>query len=242
MLDVIKIKYWSFIPRKGSGRRDTVPIRTDLAEAGDREGARRRPPQQGRADGAVRRAPARGDRADAQRRRRAARAARRRRRHLRRQPQHQLHQHLPGRLRVLRFRPGQALARRLPGQRGRLRCQGERGGRVRRDRDLHAGRDPSRVHARRLRPLAAAGQGGRARDPSARLLADGGSLHVRAIGQAAARGVRVPARERPRLDARHRRRGVCTTAFVSASRRTSCRSTAGSRSSRRHTPAVCARP
>ena len=59
------------------------------------------------------------------------------------------------------------------------------GGRVRRHRDLHAGRDPSRLHARGLRPLAAAGQGGGAAAPPARLLADGGPLHVRALRQAA---------------------------------------------------------
>jgi FO synthase len=31
VLDVVKRKYWSFIPRKGSGRRDDRPIRRDLA-------------------------------------------------------------------------------------------------------------------------------------------------------------------------------------------------------------------
>ena len=31
VLDTIKLKYWSFIPRRGSGRRADVPIRTDLA-------------------------------------------------------------------------------------------------------------------------------------------------------------------------------------------------------------------
>lgn len=30
VLDVIKLKYWSFIPRRGSGRRQDVPIRDDL--------------------------------------------------------------------------------------------------------------------------------------------------------------------------------------------------------------------
>ena len=30
VLDVIKLKYWSFIPRRGSGRRQDVPIRSDL--------------------------------------------------------------------------------------------------------------------------------------------------------------------------------------------------------------------
>jgi FO synthase len=31
VLDTIKLKYWSFIPRRGSGRRQDVPIRADLA-------------------------------------------------------------------------------------------------------------------------------------------------------------------------------------------------------------------
>ncbi len=31
VLDTIKLKYWSFIPRRGSGRRREVPIRADLA-------------------------------------------------------------------------------------------------------------------------------------------------------------------------------------------------------------------
>jgi FO synthase len=33
VLDTVKLKYWSFIPRRGSGRRQDVPIRTDLAPA-----------------------------------------------------------------------------------------------------------------------------------------------------------------------------------------------------------------
>ncbi len=39
VLDTIKLKYWSFIPRRGSGRRQDVPIRSDLA-AGAIERAR----------------------------------------------------------------------------------------------------------------------------------------------------------------------------------------------------------
>jgi FO synthase len=39
VLDTIKLKYWSFIPRRGSGRRADVPIRTDLV-AGAIERAR----------------------------------------------------------------------------------------------------------------------------------------------------------------------------------------------------------
>jgi FO synthase len=42
VLDVVKLKYWSFIPRRGSGRREERPIRRDLvpgAIARGREGA-----------------------------------------------------------------------------------------------------------------------------------------------------------------------------------------------------------
>jgi FO synthase len=46
VLDVIKLKFWSFIPRRGSGRRQDRPIRRDLAPgaiARGREGARLSP-------------------------------------------------------------------------------------------------------------------------------------------------------------------------------------------------------
>ena len=33
VLDTVKLKFWSFIPRRGSGRRQDVPIRSDLAAA-----------------------------------------------------------------------------------------------------------------------------------------------------------------------------------------------------------------
>ena len=110
VLDTIKLKYWSFIPRRGSGRRSDVAIDAGLAPGAIEQGARRPAADQARADGAVRRAPPGGDRGHAPGRGRDPRAARRRHRHLRGQPQHQLHQHLPGRLRLLRIRPGQALA------------------------------------------------------------------------------------------------------------------------------------
>ena len=159
VLDVVKLKYWSFIPRRGSGSRQEAPARARGCAAGDREGAVRRGAQRGGAHRALLGDPPRGDRGDAGRRRRAAGRAGGRAGDLRRQPEHQLHQHLRGRLRLLRVRSGQALTRRLPGQRGRLRRPGAGGDRLRRDRDLHAGRDPPRLHARGLRALAAACQG-----------------------------------------------------------------------------------
>jgi FO synthase len=38
VLDVIKLKYWSFIPRRGSGRREERPIRRDLVPAAVQKG------------------------------------------------------------------------------------------------------------------------------------------------------------------------------------------------------------
>ena len=38
VLDVVKLKYWSFIPRRGSGRRSERAIDPELAPRGDREG------------------------------------------------------------------------------------------------------------------------------------------------------------------------------------------------------------
>ena len=152
--------------------------------SGDREGARQHAADARGAHRPLRGATPRRHRGHAARRRRAEGAARRRHRHLRRQPQHQLHQHLPGRLRVLRLRAGQALARRLPRPGAGLRRQGEGGGRLRRHRDLHAGRDPPRLHALGLRQVAEVGQGDCAGGSPARVLADGGPFHVRALREA----------------------------------------------------------
>ena len=41
VLDVIKVKYWSFIPRRGSGRREERPIRRDLVPAAIERGRAR---------------------------------------------------------------------------------------------------------------------------------------------------------------------------------------------------------
>ena len=114
---------------------------------------------------------------------------------VRRQPQHQLHQRLHRRLRLLRLRPD-AAARPTPTSSSaeRVRRAGPRGGRLRRHRDLHAGRDPPRLHARALRRVAAAGEGRGARRPPARLLADGGPLHVRALRARSRLRVRLPPR------------------------------------------------
>ena len=114
VLDVIKLRFWSFIPRRGLGpprgaadpRATWCPARSRARRDGGALVA-------GRADRPVRRDAPGGDRGHAPGGRRAARRAGRRDRHLRRQPQHQRLEHLHGGLRVLRLRAGQALARRL---------------------------------------------------------------------------------------------------------------------------------
>ena len=55
VLDVIKLKYWSFIPRRGSGRRREESLEAGLAEQAIAKGPRGRGAERGRADGAVRR-------------------------------------------------------------------------------------------------------------------------------------------------------------------------------------------
>ncbi len=104
--------------------------------------------------------------------------------------------------------------------------------RVRGDRDLHAVRDPSRLGPRGLPRLAARRQGGRAAAAPARVQPDGDRAHVRRVGS----------RARGRAHAARTRRGstrspappprCSTTASDSGSAPTSCRSRAGSRSSR----------
>ena len=73
---------------------------------------------------------------------------RRRRRHLRRQPQHQLHQRLLRELPVLRLQAPALGGRRLHPRHRRRARQGRRGHRARRHRGLHAGRHQPR-HGRR---------------------------------------------------------------------------------------------
>ena len=128
VLDVIKLRYWSFIPRRGSGRREE---RADPPRPGARRGragARRRGALAGGADRAVRRDAPGGDRGHAPGGRRAAPRAGRRDRDLRGQPQHQRVEHLHRGLRVLRLRPGAPLARRLRALGGRVRAPRGGGG------------------------------------------------------------------------------------------------------------------
>ena len=77
-----------------------------------------------------------------------------------------------------------------------------------------------------------AGQGRGAAAAPARLLADGGPLHVRALGQGAGRGLRVPARVRARLDAGDRGRGARRRGAAADLAQQAAGRSAGSRSSR----------
>ena len=179
------------------------------------------------------------DRGHAPGRRRAARRAGGRHGHVRRQPQHQRLEHLRRRLRVLRLRAGQALARRLHALRGGDAAARARGGRLRRDGDLHAVRHPPGLDARGLPGRAAHAPGRGAAPAPARVLADGDRRDGGATGRCREVFARA-ARRRARLAARAPRPRCSTTASARGSARTSCRSRAGSRSSRPRTPPGCA--
>ena len=120
VLDVIKTRYWSFIPRRGSGRVDGPEgrARPDTLARARAPAARSTPASSPRCS--PRRAPE-VDRGHAPGRRRAARRAGRRHGDVRRQPQHQRLERLHRRLRVLRLRPGPALAGRLHARARRVR-------------------------------------------------------------------------------------------------------------------------
>ncbi len=189
-------------------RRAAAPAAPRPRAGGDRAGAQRREPDARRADRAVRRDATRGDRGHAPGGRRAAPRARGGHGDLRRQPQRQRLQRLRRRLRVLRLRAGPPLARRLRVRARGVRRAHRRGGRVRRQRDLHAVGHPSRLGAGGLRGLAAAGQADGAAPAPACLLADGGRAHVRRQRPRRGRGLRPAARRGPRLDAGHGGRGA----------------------------------
>ena len=166
-------------------------------------------------------------------RRRAARRAGGGHGDVRRQPQHQRLERLHRRLRVLRLRAGQALARRLRARRGGV---------------------PPRACARRsttARPRSACSRASIPTGASRTTCAGCAwprtrrrSIHLHAYspmeiahmcdvsGPAAARGLRAAARGRAGLDAGHRRRGAARRRARADLARTSCRSRAGSRSSR----------
>ncbi len=167
------------------------------------------------------------------RRRRAAARDARRRRHLRRQPQHQLHQRLLLQVPVLRLLQGQA--GREPARQA-LRPRARRGaaprGRglgARRHRSLHAGRHPPRLHRADLsRPLPR-GEGSGPRHARPRLLAARG-VAGRGDARRLARDVPAPAQgSRPRHASRHRRRRSSTTRSAPFCARTRSTPRSGSR-------------
>ena len=84
VLDMIAARYWSFIPRRGSGRRAERVIRRDLVAGAIERGSVGRRVERGGADRAVRRDAAGGDRGDPRGGGRAARGARRGHGHVRR--------------------------------------------------------------------------------------------------------------------------------------------------------------
>ena len=129
---------------RGAARRRSrsAPTSSPASVARARAGE---PPDARGAHRAVRRDAARGDRGHAPGRRRAARRAGGRHGDLRRQPQRQRLERLHRRLRVLRLRAGQALARRLRARPRGVRPARARGRRLRRDRALHAVGHPSRT-------------------------------------------------------------------------------------------------
>ena len=106
--------------------------------------------------------------------RRPAPGDRRRRGHLRRQPEHQLHQRLLRRLPVLRVRPAAHRRRRLLAVPGPGRRPGRGGVGARRDRGLHAGRHRPRAARHGVLRPRRRGEAAGAGHARARLLPDGG--------------------------------------------------------------------
>ena len=182
VLDVVKLKYWSFIPRRGSGRRSEREIDPELGPARDRARARGRGAERGRADGAVRRDAARGDRGDAGRRRRAARRARRA---TRRPSSSTATSTSP--TSASSAAPSAASARASARPTPTTSSPDDFQARIAEAVDFGAteicmqgGIHPDYT-LEDYGALAAAGEGGGAAAPPARLLADGGPLHVRAL-------------------------------------------------------------
>ena len=106
--------------------------------------------------------------------RRRAAGHRRRRGHLRREPEHQLHQRLLHRLPLLRVRAAAHRRRRLHPVARRGRRPGPRGVGRRRDRGLHAGRHRPAAARHRVPRPGPRREGGRARAAPARVQPDGG--------------------------------------------------------------------
>ena len=208
--------------------------RPQRARSRPRRGRCRRPPERARPRG---RAAQPGGR-------RAPRRALGRHRHLRRLPEHQLHQRLLLPLRVLRVLEGpagrQPARAGLPARRRRGRAPLRRGVGSRRHGGLPAGRHPPRLHGHLVPRPRARHPGGAARPARARLLAARGVAGRGDRGLGAAGLPRAAARRRARQPAGHGARSS-TTRCAASSAPTSCAPSSGSRSCARRTPSGCAR-
>ena len=203
----------------------------DPARAGARRGRARprgRGAVAGGADRAVRRDAPRGDRGHAPGGRRAARRAGRRHGHVRGQPQHQRLEHL--RRRAARSAASaRASARPTPTS---TRRPSSAGACARRSSSGPPRSACSRASTRTGRSPTTSAGCGVAKDEAPEIHLHAYSpMEVDAMAgrPAAGRGVRAAARGRPRLDARHRRRGAPRRRARAHLARTSCRWGAGSR-------------
>ena len=198
----------------------------------------------GRRRGAAVRARPRG-RAAGPRRRRAPRRALGRRRHLRRLPEHQLHQRLLLPLRVLRVLEGpagrQPARPGLPAGRRRGRAALRRGLGSRRHGGLPAGRHPPRLHGHLVPRARARDPRGAARPARARVLAARGLAGRRDRGLGRCGTTSSSCATPGSAACRARRRRSSTTRCGACSAPTSCAPSSGSRSCAPRTPSACAR-
>ena len=165
--------------------------------------------------------------------------------HLRRLPEHQLHERLLLPLRLLRVLEGpagrQPARPRLPAGRRRGRAALRRGLGSRRHRGLPAGRHPPRLHGHLVPRPRARDPRGAARPARARLLAARGLAGRRDRGLDAARLPRAVARRRARQPAGHRGRDPRRRGAQDPLPRQAAHAISGSRSCARRTPWACAR-
>ena len=187
VLDVVKAKYWSFIPRRGSGRREERPDPPRPRRRGDRARARR-----GRADPDELTALFAEDRPEAIEDLRAAADE------LRAEVAGDTVTFVVNRnvnvsnvcivgCAFCGFGQGKRSPDAYTHDREDFVAPPRRGRRLRRDRGLHPVGHPSRLGPGGLPGLAAPRPRGRAPAPPARLLADGGRAHVRRLRALAAR-------------------------------------------------------
>lgn len=142
VLDVVKARYWSFIPRRGLGPAQRPADSAPPGSGCDPARARRGRAVGRGADGAVRGDAAGGDRGHPPGGGRAPRRGRRRHRDVRRQSQRQRLERVHRRMRVLWVRAGKAQPRRVPALGGDVPCEGSRRDRLWSHRSVHPVRHP----------------------------------------------------------------------------------------------------